>query len=398
MDLLGKTLGQYQLIEVIHQGENTVYKGFQPAANRDVAVKVLPPARARDRVFVQQFRQDMELISSLKHPNILPLYTYGRQEGLLFLVSPYIKTGTLRNHLPQYYTPALAQQIVNPVASALDYIHSQGAIHGNLKPSNVLISPQRQPLLADFGVSQGLDLGGRDDAYLSPEQLQDGLVDWRTDIYALGALLYRMVVGETPPVGGGPSPRLKRPDLPIEVEQVILQAMAQYPEQRFQSAGALSQALEAALAAPVVVQPVEPVVAVPPAAASAAEPARSTYWLPLLLGVALVCVLGFLCTGAIAYVGLVSQDSTESPVLLPIFSGDATATPAEVPNPTVQPPEDQPVREAIIEPIDPEPTEEPPTPEPTQEPAAPEPTQEAPTPAPAQEVTPEQQPNGTEGG
>ena len=206
MDLLGKTLGQYQLIEVIHQGENTVYKGFQPAANRYVAVKVLPPARASDRIFVQQFRQDMELIGRLKHPNILPLLTYGRQEGLLFLVTPYIASGTLHDHLPQYYTPAQAQQIVTPVASALDYIHSQGTIDGNLKPSNVLLSPQRQPLLADLGFSQGLDLAGRDEAYLSPEQLQDGLVDRSTDIYALGALLYRMVVGETPPVGGGGSP------------------------------------------------------------------------------------------------------------------------------------------------------------------------------------------------
>jgi serine/threonine protein kinase len=399
MDLLGQTLGQYQLIEVIHQGENMVYKGFQPEQNRYVAVKILPPARARDPVFVQQFRKDMELIRSLKQPNILPIYTYGQQQGLLFLVTPYIKTGPLHERLPEYYTPARAPQIVSPVAGALTYIHSRGAIHGNLKPANILIGAQRQPLLADLGFSQGLDLGGRDEAYLSPEQLQDGLVDRSTDIYALGALLYRMVVGETPPVGGGGSPRLKRPDLPVDVEQVILRAMAQYPEQRFQSAGELSQALDTAVALPpVVAQPIAPAPAAQPAAAPTPASSTSNYWLPLLLGVAVVCLLGVVCAGALAFAGLGSQDSTESPVILPVFFGDPTATPgpppAEVPNPTVQAPVDQPIQEAIVEPLEPESTEEPPTAEPTQEPSTPEPTQEQPT----SEPPPEEPPDGSEGG
>jgi serine/threonine protein kinase len=393
MDLLGKTLGQYQLIEIIHQGENVVYKGFQPELNRYVAVKILPPARARDPAFVQQFRKDMELIRSLKQPNILPLYTYGQQEGLLFLVTRYIETGTLQERLPEYYTPARTPQIVSPVADALAYIHGRGAIHGNLKPANILIDPQRQPLLADFGYSQGVDLGGQDNAYLSPEQLQGGLVDWRTDIYALGALLYRMVVGETPLLGGVPSPRLQRPDLPVEVEQVILRAMAQYPDQRFQSAGELSRDLEAAVVLPVVAQPMAPAPAVQAAAVPAPGPSISNYWLPLLLGVAVVCLLGVVCAGALAYMSLGSQDSTESPVILPVFIGDSTATPgpppAEVPSPTVQAPVDQPTQEAIVEPTAPEPTEELPPPEPTQEP---------PTPEPTPEVPPEQQPDGSEGG
>jgi serine/threonine protein kinase len=394
MDLLGKTLGQYQLIEVIHQGENTVYKGFQPELNRYVAVKILAPAQARDPAFVQQFRKDMELIRSLQQPNILPIYTYGQQQGLLFLVTPYIETGTLQERLPEYYTPARTPQIVSPVAGALAYIHSRGAIHGNLKPANILIDPQRQPLLADFGYSQGLDVGGRDNAYLSPEQLQGGLVDWRTDIYSLGALLYRMVVGETPPMGGVPSPRLQRPDLPVEVEQVILRAMAQYPDQRFQSAGELSQALEAAVALPpVVAQPIAPAPAAQAAAAPTPASSTSNYWLPLLLGVAVVCLLGVVCAGALAYMSLGSQDSTESPVIQPVFIGDPTATPgpppAEVPSPTVEAPVDQPIQEATVEP---------PAPEPTQEPPAPEPTQEAPAPEPTQEPPPEQQPDGSEGG
>jgi serine/threonine-protein kinase len=385
MDLLGQNIGQYQLVELIHQGENMIYKGFDSRMNRNVAVKVLPPARATNQAFVQQFQQDMQRISGLENAHILPMYDYGQQNDLLYIVSRYIDTGTVQDRLSQYYIPTRAQQLIAPIAQALDYMHSRGVVHGNIKPANILIDAQGQPLLTDFGYTQGLDIGGRDRAYLSPEQARGEPIDRRTDVYALGALLYELVIGQAPPVGGGPGPRSIRPDLPVAVEQVILKAMAPYPDQRFQSAGELSTALNAAVtpqAAPVA-QPVQPAPAPtsvpPPAPAAQPESKGGTNWVMILIGVAVVCLLAVICSGLFAYFGVTSQDSSESPLLVPIFIGDPTDTPG----PT--------------EPEVPPTSEEPPAPEPPPEEPPPE-EPPAPEEPPPEESPAEEQPEGGEGG
>ena len=132
-NLVGKTLGQYQLVEIIHQGENTVYKGFQPSLNRYVAVKVLNPARGQDSQFSQQFRQDMQQLVSIEHPNILTIYDYGQAEGVLYMVSRYIETGSLKDRIPPAFEPQQAQTILNQITDALGVLHSRGIIHGNIK-------------------------------------------------------------------------------------------------------------------------------------------------------------------------------------------------------------------------------------------------------------------------
>ncbi len=325
-DLLGKTIGQYQLVELIHEGDrNLIYKGFQPAMNRYVAVKVLSPSLAADQAFVQQFQREMQAIAGLEHPNILPLYDFGQHEGLLYMATRYVEGGTLRDRLSQFYALLSAQGMINSVAKALEYIHSQGMIHGNLKPSNILIDQEGQPLLADFGAFQNIGFATQGNVYASPEQAQGGTVDRRTDVYALGVLLYEMLTGEPPPIGAVPSPRLRRPDLPIEVEKVILKAMAQYPEQRFQTIGEFANALNMALrpqAAPVAQpQPAAP----PPQPAPPAPPKRGCPWLIILLG-----GLAFLCI--IAVFGLVLSQG--------LSGGPEAAPPAtEAPAPPDAPPQ-----------------------------------------------------------
>ncbi len=303
-DLLGKTIGQYQLVELINEGDsNLVYKGFQPAMDRYVAVKVLSPSLAADQAFVQQFQREMQAIAGLEHPNILPMYDFGQQEGLLYMATRYVEGGTLRDRLSQFYSLPSAQRMINSVAKALEYIHSQGMIHGNLKPSNILIDQEGQPLLADIGAFQNIGFVAQGNVYASPEQAQGGTVDRRTDVYALGVLLYEMLTGEPPPIGAVPSPRLRRPDLPIEVEKVILKAMAQYPEQRFQTVGEFGNALNMALrpqAAPVA----QPQPAPPPPQPVPAPPKRGgSSWLIILLGgLAFLCIIA--CFGLLLSQGM----------------------------------------------------------------------------------------------
>jgi serine/threonine protein kinase len=329
-DLLGKTIGQYQLVELINEGDrNLVYKGFQPAMNRYVAVKVLSPSLAADQAFVQQFQREMQAIAGLEHPNILPVYDFGQEEGLLYMATRYVEGGTLRDHLSQFYALPSAQRMINSVAKALDYIHSQGMIHGNLKPSNILIDQEGQPLLADFGAFQNIGFVTQGNVYASPEQTQGGTVDRRTDVYALGVLLYEMLTGEPPPIGAVPSPRLRRPDLPIEVEKVILKAMAQYPEQRFQTIGEFANALNMALrpqSAPVAQpQPAPPTPQPVPAPPPPAPPRRGSSWLIFLLG-----GLAFLCI--IAVFGLLlSRGMGGGPEAAPTATVQPTPAPPDAP-------------------------------------------------------------------
>jgi serine/threonine protein kinase len=313
MDLLGKTIGEYQLIELIHQGQNTIYKGFQPSTNRYVAVKILKPSLAADPAFVQGFNEDMGRIAALEHPNVLRIYDYGQQDDLLYIVTRYVETGSLKDRLPPALSPQGAQRMINPVAEALDYLHAQGVVSGNVKPSNILITEQGQPLLADLGYSQGIDVSERESVYLSPEQAQGSFADQRTDVYALGVLLYEMLVGEPPAPGAAPSPRLKQPDIPVEVEKVILKAMAQYPEQRFQTPGEFNRALNLALtpgAAPAAGPP-EPTAAPPPQAPPPTS-RRGPSWVVILLGGLVVLCLLAVCVAAVVG-GLGGQSAAPAP-------------------------------------------------------------------------------------
>jgi len=338
-EYLGKTIGEYQLVELAAEDENTmVFKGFQPSTNNYVLVTALKPHVARDAANVQRFLQAAQLATQMHHPNILPVYASGQAEGLTYRVTSFIEGGTLRENLSLFQESNAMLQLINQVIAALEYIHAQGYVHGNLKSSNVYLNAQRSPLLSDIGVT--VMSGIMPDAYVSPEQVQGGIVDKRSDVYALGVLLYEVLVGETPPSGMVVSLRAKRPDLPESIERVILKAMAQNPDQRFQSAAEFQTALQTAVQSPAQAETLPSTPAPAVSQNMQVSQPKGTNWTAIILGVLLVVVI---CGGFSIFV---------LPRLMAGQGSDVVQPTAEQPLPTqpeippVQPTEAPPTEQA----------------------------------------------------
>ncbi len=281
-DLSGRVLGTYTLQHLLGRGGmGVVYLARQSRPRRIVAVKVLVPgmhidARARAE-FLLRFRREADAIAALDHINIMPIYEYGEQEEMAYLVMPFVTGGTLRTLLERKNILSLAETlpIVKQAASALDTAHAQGIVHRDLKPGNILFHGDGRILLADFGLAKvlrGTDDSSSSDSlttltsvgtiigtpeYLSPEQSTGQPIGPYTDIYALGIVLYQMLAGRVPFSGSSPvSIALKHtmeqppsllqwnPTLTPAIEAVVMKALAKLPEERFKSAGEMAQALK----------------------------------------------------------------------------------------------------------------------------------------------------------
>jgi tetratricopeptide (TPR) repeat protein/class 3 adenylate cyclase/tRNA A-37 threonylcarbamoyl transferase component Bud32 len=268
-------LGPYQVLEEIGQGGMaTVYRAYHPIMNRQVAIKVIHRAIARDGTVLERFRREARLIARLEHAHILPVYDFDGAHDPPYIVMPYMDSGTLKDALQQRSLPfeeiiAILQQI----AGALDYAHRQGIIHRDIKPSNIMLDREGNAFLADFGTAriiftsklsegQNTDITGTGEVvgtpdYLAPEQAtHDDEVGPAADIYALGVVLFQMLSGQLPyssesafaviiKHAQAPIPRLTalKPDLPVAVDAVIARAMAKRPADRYPSASALVTAL-----------------------------------------------------------------------------------------------------------------------------------------------------------
>jgi len=269
-DLVGKTLGQYQIIEQLGQGGMaTVYKAYQPSLDRHVAVKILPAQLASDESFVARFIQEARSVAKLRHPNIVTVHDFGTEGDVLYIVMECVDGGTLRQFLGKPVDLVTVERMIHQIGSALGYAHAQGIVHRDVKPGNVLLDKEGWLLLSDFGIAKALEsqegitktgMGVGTPEYMAPEQAQGQAVDGRADIYALGVMLFELVTGQVPfkadtPLGiimqkitaPLPSPRSLVPDLPEEVEQVIVKAMARDPQERYQTAEEMVNALWAAV-------------------------------------------------------------------------------------------------------------------------------------------------------
>lgn len=270
-DLTGKRLGPYTVVEPLGEGGMAaVYKAYQPAMDRFVALKILPRQYADDPDFVARFSQEARVIAKLEHQNILPVFDFGETEGYAYIAMRFVDTGTLADYLQGEPLPiGQVCRIITQVGEALDYAHARGVIHRDLKPSNVLIDHSGNCLLTDFGLAKMVEGSAQltatgsvlgTPAYMSPEQGLGKPAEARSDIYALGVVLYEMTTGRLPyhaetPVaiilkhiqGPLPPPRARNPALPESIERVILKALAKEPDDRYSTAGEMVRALRAAI-------------------------------------------------------------------------------------------------------------------------------------------------------
>ncbi|HLY24822.1 MAG TPA: protein kinase [Aggregatilineales bacterium] len=273
MDYIGKTLGQYEVLSLIGKGGMaTVYSAWQASMERDVAIKVISGDLAGNANFIARFEREARVIARLQHPHILPVYDFGRQDDVLFLVMRLVEGGSLDQRLHKAALPvSLVARMFTQIASALSYGHDQGIIHRDLKPNNILLDIHDNPYLTDFGIAKmvqdstssltapGTVMGTP--AYMAPEMWRGETIDARADIYALGIMLYEMLTGDLPFKGDtpyammymhfdAPPPSLAplKPDLPEGVAAVIGKALAKHSQDRYGSAEQMAQDLNDALA------------------------------------------------------------------------------------------------------------------------------------------------------
>lgn len=287
--LVGKKIGRYRLGRLLgYGGMGAVYESVHEQLARRVAVKVLLPSLmpGPPRLsFLDRFQDEARLVATLHHPNILPVYDFGIERGVAYLVMRYAAGGSLDDQLnPDKGGGPLSLQraahYLKQAATALDYAHSKGIVHRDVKPQNLLVEGSRL-LLSDFGLARmivpqndvspasapTLSLNGVNIRgtlyYLAPEQGGDTPVDWRADIYALGVTLYEMLAGDVPFTddGGGSwsvilkhileAPPLlvgRRIDVTREIEAVVMKALEKEPRKRYRSAGEMAQAFRRAVA------------------------------------------------------------------------------------------------------------------------------------------------------
>jgi YVTN family beta-propeller protein len=272
---VGTELAGYRIESLLGRGGmSVVYRADDPRLRRKVALKLLAPERAEDELFRERFLRESQLAASLDHPNVVPIYDAGEVEGLLYIAMRYVPGTDLKAHLRREGSlePKRALAIAAQIANALDAAHERGLVHRDVKPSNVLLTgraAKEHCYLADFGLSTsasdrsavadpGRIVGTID--YVAPEQIRDGEIDGRADVYSLACLLYECLTGDVPfrrPTDVAviyahleePPPRAseRATALTAELDAVLQRGMAKLPSDRWETCGALVEAAGSAL-------------------------------------------------------------------------------------------------------------------------------------------------------
>ena len=250
---LGTMLPHYEISHLIAAGGmGAVYAGMQRALDRAVAIKILPPDAARDGESIGRFRTEAKAMARLTHPNIPAVYDFDVSSGYCYLVMEYVDGWNVHQLIAQReLTPDLTYSLLSQVSDALHFAHQRGIVHGDIKPSNLLVTQEGTVKLADFGLAQLAGAREEDSfapmgtpEYAAPELWQPGVVmDHRADIYSLGCVFFEMLTG-APPQGQFqlPAAVLK---LDPRVDKVIARCMQQKPGLRYQSALEVRQEIEA---------------------------------------------------------------------------------------------------------------------------------------------------------
>lgn len=269
-NLSGQKLGNYELRERFGRGGMAeVYKAYQPAMDRFVAVKVMLGHLATDDSFIERFKREAQAVGKLRHPHIIDIFDFGIQDNVYYMAMEFLTDGDLKQYIIDNEKLPLADslKITRDLADALDYAHKQGMIHRDLKPANVMFVDKAalNVVLTDFGIARILDATGLTGtgmavgtpSYMSPEAGSGEDTDERADIYALGIILYEMLVGRVPYNADTPLAVIMKhisaplptradygDDIPEPVEAIMLKCLAKDPADRYKTGGELRDDLD----------------------------------------------------------------------------------------------------------------------------------------------------------
>lgn len=316
----GTPFGRYQLLELLGQGGmGEVWRAFDTATDRVVAVKLLPVHLAGDEVFQERFRREARAAAGLNEPHVVPIHDFGEIDGRLYVNMRLIEGRDLYTMLRGgALEPARAVHIIEQIASALTAAHRIGLVHRDIKPSNILVTEDDFAYLIDFGIARTTGQAGLTSTgtmlgtylYMAPERLSGGTSDARADVYALTCVLHESLTGQTPYPGDSleqqvtghltvepPKPSTMNLAIPAAFDEVIARGLAKDPEERYQTAHELATAAVQALTEPAaaksrpadrtVIDPPTPTSAPAPSKPEAATAARR-HWIPIGVAVAVV--------------------------------------------------------------------------------------------------------------
>lgn len=294
---------QLEILELVGRGGmGAVYKARQPALDRLVALKILPPAKTQEPGFGERFNREARALARLSHPNVVAVHDFGQAGGYPYLLMEFVDGVNLRQlERASRLSPRDALAIVPQVCDALQYAHDEGVVHRDIKPENILVDRRGRVKIADFGLARLLAVEPADERltgegqvmgtphYMAPEQVEHPReVDHRADIFSLGVVFYELLTGELP-LGKFPPPS-RKVQIDVRLDDVVLRALEKEPARRYQQAGEVKTEVE------IIARTAPPPVA-PPAVSG--RPRR--WWAPLALGLFLLGTLGTLLLMTVSY-------------------------------------------------------------------------------------------------